>query len=120
MDNPSKNEKLEFKHEPGNSGDPYTVAVMKETTEDVVLVVVGHVPRSICSIFKTGWIYNLLRFWTFSIDLFSQHYKVHTTTFVRSWSVVCFSGCLLQGNQINTYNLYNHMLKFSSSSILKV
>ena len=45
-------EELECKREPGNSSDPYTVAVMKEITG--ANTVVGHVPRSIssiCSIF---------------------------------------------------------------------
>ena len=49
---PDCDEVLECKREPGNSSDPYAVAVLKEITG--ADTVVGHVPRSIssiCSIF---------------------------------------------------------------------
>ena len=51
-DDPSIDEELWCKREPGNPSDPYAVAVIKEIVGDDV--VVGHVPRaisSICSIF---------------------------------------------------------------------
>ena len=51
-DDPSVDKELWCKCEPGNSSDPYAMAVIKEITGDEV--VVEHVPRtisSICSIF---------------------------------------------------------------------
>ena len=47
--NDSDDEVLECKCEPGNSSDPYAVAVLKEITG--ADTVVGHVPRTISSIF---------------------------------------------------------------------
>ena len=51
--NDPDDEVLECKREPGNSSDPYAVAVLKEITG--ADTVVGHVPLNF---FKARWIYN--------------------------------------------------------------